>query len=148
MVDYWDRLHAALQHAGKTTKDLQEHLRVSYQAMKKVEDGKTKALTAENNARAARFLGINSHWLATGEESMLDNKPPHWGSWGGDTPGAAEPRANFAIQIGTEPWPFTTVTATEYSQLSDFQRGLIEGYTRRLVEELTQGKRNGGAKAA
>ena len=32
--------------------------------------GKTKALTSENNARAARFLGVSPDWLATGEGSM------------------------------------------------------------------------------
>lgn len=74
MVDYWERISEAMGHAGVTPKQLQSSLGISYQAMKKLEDGKTKSLSAENNARAARFLGVNSHWLATGEERMLDIK--------------------------------------------------------------------------
>jgi len=37
------------------------------QAISQVLSGSTRALTAENSARAARFLQVDAHWLATGE---------------------------------------------------------------------------------
>jgi hypothetical protein len=44
-----------------------DELKVSYQAVKKVVDGKSNAFTAANNDTASRFLGVNSRWLATGK---------------------------------------------------------------------------------
>lgn len=81
MVEYKDRLHLALKEAEKSTQDLADHLKVSYQAVKKVLDGKSTAFTAINNAKAAEFLGISSFWLATGKgaksetEDGLDDLP-------------------------------------------------------------------------
>ena len=49
---------------------LAEELGVSYVAVKKVLDGQTRAFTAENNSRAAAFLGVSPDWLATGEGEM------------------------------------------------------------------------------
>lgn len=95
MVDYKERLTHALTLASRTTKDLQLHLGVTYQAMKKLDDGKTKVLSAENNARAARFLDVDAFWLATGEGSP---RPLH-------------------------PWPFPMILPSQYAQLdSDFRR--------------------------
>ena len=75
LTSYASRLQQAMRDAGRDPDDtnsigwLAEQLRVSYQAAKKAVDGATKALTAENNVRAARALGVNSEWLATGEGS-------------------------------------------------------------------------------
>lgn len=70
MVDYKDRLVKAMAAAQMKTSDLAERLGVSYQAIKKVVDGNTKALTAENSARAAQLLNVSSDWLALGEGAM------------------------------------------------------------------------------
>lgn len=95
MVEYKDRLTHALELAGLETKDLQKHLGVTYQAMKKLEIGTTKALSAENNARAARFLDVDAFWLATGE-------------------GAPRPM---------QPWPFPMILPSQWTQLdADFRR--------------------------
>jgi len=97
MVEYKDRLLRAMALAKRTTKDLQKHLGVTYQAMKALEDGKTKALSVENNARAARFLDVDAFWLATGE---------------------GEPRP-------LTPWPFPMILPSQYAQLdADFRRQL------------------------
>ena len=61
MVEYKERLMQALALAQRSTKELQHHLGVTYQAMKSLEDGKTKALSVENNARAARYLELDTH---------------------------------------------------------------------------------------
>lgn len=71
MNDYAQRLTAAMEHAGQKTTALALNLGVSYQAVKKVLDGKSTSLNAANNARAARFLGVSADWLATGSGSML-----------------------------------------------------------------------------
>ncbi len=77
MVDpatpYAARLQEAMRAAGRDPADtssvgwLAEQLGVSYQASKKALSGDTKALTAENNVKAAHALGVSSEWLATGE---------------------------------------------------------------------------------
>lgn len=68
MVDYKDRLDEAMREAGVTTTTLAKHLGVSYQAVKKVLDGKSGAFTAKNNDEAAAFLGVTSHWLSSGRK--------------------------------------------------------------------------------
>ena len=76
MVVYSDRLKAALERAGVKTQALATALGVSYQAVKKVLDGGSRAFTAENNAKAARFLNVPADWLATGDGSMLQPSLP------------------------------------------------------------------------
>ena len=71
MVDYSERLKLALRQSGYTIQHLADALGISYQACKKAVDGKTKAFSAANNQRAAKFLGVSSEWLATGETSLL-----------------------------------------------------------------------------
>lgn len=66
MVDYSERLHDAMRRAGKDAKQLADRLGVSYQAVKKVLDGKTRAFTAANNEDAAEYLDVRSRWLAKG----------------------------------------------------------------------------------
>lgn len=70
--NYTDRLHEAMRHAGLdpalpgSVHALADALGFSYQAAKKAIDGLTKMLTADNNVTAAKFLGVDSEWLATG----------------------------------------------------------------------------------
>lgn len=66
-MSYGKRLERALKLAGKERKELADNINVSVQAIGQVIVGKTAALTAENSARAAKFLKVDHHWLATGE---------------------------------------------------------------------------------
>lgn len=124
MVDFSERLNTALTHAGTTAKDLQDYLGISYQAMKKLETGLSKSFTAENCARAARYLRVNFFWLATGEGAMLD---------------AAEPTHGFRVTEQESPlenwrtWPFASISPERYGRLSDVQRGMVEGYAAGLL---------------
>ena len=84
VTTYGERLNEALLAAGHTRSELAACLRnpkgglgVSVSAVGQVITGETKQLTAENSALAARFLGINHHWLATGVGSMKDSVPVH-----------------------------------------------------------------------
>lgn len=72
-MSYGQRLQAALDHSGKGRKALAEAIGRSVQAVGDVINGKSKAFTAENNAKAAEFLKVNSFWLATGDGSMVSD---------------------------------------------------------------------------
>lgn len=66
MVDYGERLSKAMKDAGITTAKLAEKMGLSYQAVRKVETGRSKAFNAANNARAASILGVSADQLALG----------------------------------------------------------------------------------
>jgi plasmid maintenance system antidote protein VapI len=69
---FGQRLVKALVLAKKERKDLAAHLGVSVQSIGQVINGPTVAMTAENAARSARFLGVSTFWLATGEGSPME----------------------------------------------------------------------------
>jgi hypothetical protein len=68
-MSYSDRLVEALEFAAVKGPDLARAIKISPQAVFLVTTGSSKSLTAENNSRAARFLDVDAHWLATGEGS-------------------------------------------------------------------------------
>lgn len=70
MVEYSERLKAAMTRAQVKTRTLSDAIGMSYQGVKKVIDGKSNAFSAENNSRAAAVLGVNPDWLATGQGQM------------------------------------------------------------------------------
>jgi hypothetical protein len=96
--DYTTRLETALRLAGKSWKELEDHLGISYQALKKLQDRKTKSLTAENSAQAARFCQVDHFWLATGQ-------------------GTPKPEGV---------WPFALISPEQYSQLPPDVKQRIE----------------------
>jgi len=59
MNTYGERLEEALRIAGRERKELCAAVGITLQALGQVISGKTKALTAENSARAARFLQVD-----------------------------------------------------------------------------------------
>jgi transcriptional regulator with XRE-family HTH domain len=69
-MDFKGRLAAGMRHAGVSGAELSRALGISSQAVSLVLGGHSKALTAENTAKAARFLGVDLYWLATGEGQM------------------------------------------------------------------------------
>lgn len=72
--DYSDRLQQALTHAQWDVSRLAARLNVSYQAVKKVLDRGSNALSASNNAYAALYLGVDPTWLAIGQGAMVPTK--------------------------------------------------------------------------
>lgn len=77
-----DRLQRALDYKGCSRADLARVLRspkgtmgVSESAIGQLLDGKSKSMSAENCERAARYLGVDSYWLATGEGTMHPSHP-------------------------------------------------------------------------
>lgn len=87
-MTYGKRLDKALDAARKSRKELASELRCSPQAVGMVITG-TGALSAENSARAARYLRVDAHWLATGEGSMAV----------GQVSGAASKLSDDALEI-------------------------------------------------
>jgi phage repressor protein C with HTH and peptisase S24 domain len=74
MVDYKDRLAKAMKLGNVPVQQLADAMGISYQAVKRTLEGKSSAFTAANNTKAARFLGVRSDWLATGEGFMFDSR--------------------------------------------------------------------------
>ncbi|MCZ4331072.1 S24 family peptidase [Castellaniella denitrificans] len=66
MVEYKDRLAEAMKNENVSTNDLAGVLGMTYQAVKKVLDGKSGAFNAINHAKAAAHLRVTSDWLALG----------------------------------------------------------------------------------
>jgi transcriptional regulator with XRE-family HTH domain len=76
---YGERLDRALTHAKKSRAELAQALMnpegdfgVSVSSIGQVINGTVKAQSAENCARAAKFLGVSHYWLATGLGHMLE----------------------------------------------------------------------------
>lgn len=135
MVYYAERIERALKHAQLTPKDLQDHLGVSYQAMKKLMNGISKSLSAENHVRAARFLGVNSFWLATGEEEMISSS--NYTRSNGE---AVKLIARENTQNSMAAWPFKKISLDDFDNLNQHQRELIEAYARGLIDESAKKK--------
>ena len=88
MVDYSDRLNDAMTRRGVSRSKLAAHLGVSYQAVKKVLDGKTKAFSVVQHHRAAKFLSVDAEWLACGGTAAHEDPVATQ---------AREPEAQYAV---------------------------------------------------
>lgn len=121
-MKYGKRLEKALEMAGKDRQALAAALGISPQAVGQVITGGrsgVQAFTAENSARAAKFLGVNHFWLATGEGSA---------------------------QLEGSDWPFQFVDRERYESLTPDQRTFVQGGLDSLIkaqEELGSHKANG-----
>jgi len=105
---YGARLDTALRLAKTDRQTLADQLGISVQAIGQVIAGKTKALTAENSAQAARVLGVDGYWLATGEGAVGSAKP-------------AAAKASASI------WPFARIREADVLALSEGDRNFVEG---------------------
>jgi hypothetical protein len=81
MTTFADRLRQAMVASEKTAGDLARVLRssngeigASRQSVYQVLNGQTNSLNAENTLRAARLLGCDPWWLATGGGTMTGAK--------------------------------------------------------------------------
>ncbi len=108
-MTYGKRLQEALDLAEMGRGDLALALKVSVQSIGQTINGGTKAHTAENCARAAKFLQVDPFWLATGE-------------------GEARPAKVMA-------WPFETIPLARFGALTEKQKGYVEGRLIAAIEE-------------
>ena len=65
MVKYWERLKPAMDAKKLDITALAAAMDISFQAVAKVRDG--GAFGSTNNLKAAKLLGLNPEWLATGK---------------------------------------------------------------------------------
>ena len=79
MIEYKERLLEAMGLRDMTVASLSKALSISYQAVKKVVNGKSASFGLVNNQRAAQVLGVSADWLATGQGSMLTALATHTG---------------------------------------------------------------------
>ena len=115
VVDFQCRLAWAMARAKVSASVLANHLGVSYQAIRKVELGASKAMTAANNELTASFLGVNSCWLATGVGPRLP---------------AERPLADVSQ------WPFRTFTRAEWVGMPQDSRLLLEVQIRAVIDSF------------
>lgn len=76
MGEYGRRLGKALLGAKRSRAELADACGISVSAIGHVISGRAGSLSAENNARAAVFLGVDPFWLATGETLPNAAKQP------------------------------------------------------------------------
>lgn len=119
VTSFGDRLNLALTLARKTRRDLAVHLQISEQAVGQVINGQTTMLTAENAARAARFLECSTYWLCTGEDG------PHQ---------VAERLAPPYLR-----WPFQAVSYERIARLNAMQRDMLEALMLKAMAEFPGG---------
>lgn len=75
-MTYGKRLKKALDAANKSRKQLAFELDCTVQAIGMVITGGGKlerGLSAENNVKAAKYLRVDSYWLATGDGEMVQD---------------------------------------------------------------------------
>lgn len=110
--EYKDRLEEAMTDAGVSVQALADHLKISYQAVKKVLGGSSAAFTAANSARTADFLGVDHFWLATGEGKKRPDRA----------------------------WPFELFMPDEYKLLPQKERVDVENSLAGAIQRLKQSK--------
>lgn len=90
--------------------ELAFELDISYQAVKKVLDGKSAAFSAPNHAKAAIALNVSSDWLALGTGAM-EREP-------GET---------------REVWPFSA-SLDDYRRISDGKKRELDARVTGFIE--------------
>lgn len=118
-----ERLEEALRIGGKDRQQLADALGISVQAVSQVLLGKTKAMTAENCARAARLTGVDTFWLATG---------------------SGEPTLAGASSFQ---WPFRA-TFEEYERLAEDQKQSLDVVVSEFIRSSLKVRDDWGAPKA
>ena len=67
MTTFGERLQEAITNAGRTRAEVASAIGCTVQAIGLCVTGNNASMSAENTARAARYLGCDVFWLATGE---------------------------------------------------------------------------------
>ena len=137
MVEFRERLKAAMVYASVDREWLMARLKVSRVAIDKLLDGRSKSMTAERCALTARMLKVDYFWFATGQGEMLEKTEPLH-------PGVSQ--WHVAESMPHYNWPMSSVTAKEYRTLTERQQGYIEGQIRAMLDACHN--KSDGAQAA
>lgn len=113
-MSYGQRLAQAMELARVDRARLARELEVSVQAIGQVLLGKSKSLTADKSAKAARLLRVDHFWLATGEG---EPRPP----------GLSEEALAFAVR-------YDRLNVTERTRMSALLVAARDGVSDEQVE--------------
>lgn len=128
MVEFKERLQAAMTHAQMDRTTLAKRLKVTRVAIDKALDGRSKSMTAENCAQTARMLKVSHFWLATGIGEMHAKM---------EYPAPTKPDAHTVSEAyAPYDWPLQTIRPQEYQRLSERQQGQIEGQIRAMLDAI------------
>jgi len=120
MVDLGERLASAMKDRGVSVSQLASAVGVSYQAVKKILDGKTATLKGENLLKISAHLTVNAEWLATGKGPK---DPAELGNAKGSGAMVIMDTAALVARSNQEPLEPNfqrTVSETEWALLQDF----------------------------
>jgi len=113
---YAERLLDAMNAAGLNRRKLALAIGISEQAVGNViNGGANTSFIAKNSAEAAKVLGVEHYWLATGKGPRL----------AGDS------------------WPFKNVQFSEVAQLTEPERLQLEGAMRLMLSQLWRDRHGG-----
>jgi hypothetical protein len=138
MADFQNRLAWAMAQAKVSTNVLASHLGVSYQAIRKLELGTSKAMNAANNELTASFLGVNSYWLATGEGPRLPVQQGHLGEEKLSACGG--PQVECAPDSASQ-WPFKSFNQADWMHLPQDSRVSLEVQIRAVIDAFLTSSR-------
>lgn len=130
MLTFAERLSKALLHGQLSAVQLASRLGVTRQAIENAEKGRSNSLSAENCARAARVLGVNWYWLATGEEEMTSPgqaPAPHPVQELLSRQSLFSPRSQKTLE--------TLLLAAERDVLTDDHWAILDELTRRFIHD-------------
>jgi transcriptional regulator with XRE-family HTH domain len=117
MSSLQDRIRLALSRARINASALAKRAQVSRGTVSLWVNGPTQTIEGDNLVRAAKVLGVDTHWLATGEGVPHQDEPP----------GAEEPRASYEV-----------ISARPIGQLLDTLRGEISLQPRVIINSVAQ----------
>lgn len=117
MSSLQDRIGLALTHARINASTLAKRAKVSRGAVSLWVNGPTQTIEGDNLTRAAAALGVDTHWLATGEGLPFSDEPMK----------AEEPAVTYGI-----------LTPTNVAELLDALRNEISLQPRVIIDSVTQ----------
>jgi transcriptional regulator with XRE-family HTH domain len=91
MSSLQDRIKLALGHARINASTLAKRAKVSRATVSLWVNGPTQTIEGDNLTRAATVLGVNAHWLSTGEGVPFSDEDP---------PRAESPQASYNLGPG------------------------------------------------
>lgn len=139
-----DRVKKALEDKpGSSPAGLARACRISRASVSGWLSGDSKTIKGVNLVKAAEYLGVTENWLATGEPPMrsASEGAPHGPS---TRHIVAEPPSAYIVNN----WPFETVVPHQYRQLSEYDRGQVEGFVRSLLNARGADKSDARSPAA
>lgn len=140
MVDYRERLAWAMKQAQVDAAGLAKTLGVTYQAIKKIEAGTSKSLSAKNHELVAIALKVSGYWLATGKGPRV--APQQAGANSGDVLRVMESEKKYST-TPEKPlhWPFDRVTLSQWLLLPEADREKLEAQVMAVVTYTESSKK-------